>query len=655
MKKKIFVRGPVLSQSGYGEQSRFALRALRSREDLFDIYIQPINWGKTGWIWDDNEFRRWMDKRILETQLLMQQRSLQPDMSLQITIPNEFEKICPINIGYTAGIETSKVAPQWLQKGNEMDKILVVSHHAKNSYVNTLADAKNEQTGETFPYRLTTPVEVVWENTPMSEETESISGFSPRHDFNFLCVSQMGPRKNLENTITWFVEEFIDQPVGLILKTNLRSNCRIDKEHVEGTLKGLLAAYPDRKCSVSLLHGDLSESQMRALYEDDRVKAMVNISHGEGFGLPMFEAARSALPVITVGWSGQVDFLKKDGKEMFLKVKHEMKPVQKFAVWDGVISADSEWAYADQGSFKMALRMMHKKYSEFTNVAIELQKHIDQNFSNEVLYEGFCNAILGKSNLQPEEVESISFCISTNGAKEDKTRQEITSIKRTMEKAGLPYEIILAGDVASFSDDSDLVLVDTPEDAHSGLLAKLRNNAGEKVTCDTIVFVDDDFIFPENWASRLVEYSKQNGWEVTANKILLPDGSRFWDRSTIDPHRLVDYDYPSYSSNLYQTGGFWIMRKFIYDVHKWNSSISINAEQQGGINEDIEMSMRMNASGIELSFDKENTVWHNDNTYMEFNDQTLKKELVNDHFGMNISGDEDFTHPEFEKEVAPCL
>ena len=65
--------------------------------------------------------------------------------------------------------------------------------------------------------------------------------------------------------------------------------------------------------------------------------------------------------------------------------------------------------------------------------------------------------------------------------------------------------------------------------------------------------------------------------------------------------------------------------------------------------------MRMNASGIELSFDKENTVWHNDNTYMEFNDQTLKKELVNDHFGMNISGDEDFTHPEFEKEVAPCL
>ena len=79
MKKKIFVRGPVLSQSGYGEQSRFALKALRSREDLFDIYIQPIPWGKTGWIWHEGEFRSWMDQRIAETQVLLQQQ--QPRVS----------------------------------------------------------------------------------------------------------------------------------------------------------------------------------------------------------------------------------------------------------------------------------------------------------------------------------------------------------------------------------------------------------------------------------------------------------------------------------------------------------------------------------------------------------------------------------------------
>ena len=46
MRKKILIRGPVLSQSGYGEQARFAMRAIRSREDLFDIFLLPLNWAK---------------------------------------------------------------------------------------------------------------------------------------------------------------------------------------------------------------------------------------------------------------------------------------------------------------------------------------------------------------------------------------------------------------------------------------------------------------------------------------------------------------------------------------------------------------------------------------------------------------------------------
>ena len=68
MKKKILVRGPVLSQSGYGEQSRFALRALKSKEDLFDIFILPTSWGKTGWIWENNDERQWLDGIIKKTQ-----------------------------------------------------------------------------------------------------------------------------------------------------------------------------------------------------------------------------------------------------------------------------------------------------------------------------------------------------------------------------------------------------------------------------------------------------------------------------------------------------------------------------------------------------------------------------------------------------------
>ena len=223
MKKKIFVRGPVLSQSGYGEQSRFALRALRSKEETFEIYIQPLPWGKTGWVWEDTEFRRWMDSRITETQILLQQKQLQPDISLQITIPNEFEKICPVNIAYTAGIETNKCSPQWLPKCNEMDKILVVSQHAKTSIADTIAKAKNNQTGETLDYRCEKPIQVVWENTER-HEPEEIPNLNLDYNKNFLVVSQMGPRKNFENTVCWFVEEFIDQKVGLVVKTNFKGN-----------------------------------------------------------------------------------------------------------------------------------------------------------------------------------------------------------------------------------------------------------------------------------------------------------------------------------------------------------------------------------------------------------------------------------------------
>jgi glycosyltransferase involved in cell wall biosynthesis len=402
MKKKIFVRAPVLSATGYGEQSRFALRALRSREDLFDIYIQPIPWGKSGWIWKDDEEREWIDARIAETQILLQQKQLQPDMSLQITIPNEFQKLAPINLGFTAGIETDRVAPVWLQKGNEMDKILVVSHHAKSTYERTSVTLKDGT-----KYRLETPVEIVHEATPLAE-TEDIPGFNPRHDFNFLVVSQFGPRKNFENTIQWFVENFEEQEVGLVLKTALKGGSRMDLEATEKRLKAILGRYPERKCSVSLLHGDLSEGQMRALYEHDKIKSLVNIAHGEGFGLPLFEAARTGLPIITIPWSGQLDFLRHDGEDLFRKVAFSMQKVQQEAVWNGVVQAESMWAYADEESYGEALTWMFENHDEALKTAERLKGLVETKFRAEKLYEGFCEAIWNPADDELEWLKSKS-------------------------------------------------------------------------------------------------------------------------------------------------------------------------------------------------------------------------------------------------------
>ena len=264
--------------------------------------------------------------------------------------------------------------------------------------------------------------------------------------------------------------------------------------------------------------------------------------------------------------------------------------------------------------------------------ADKLAKWLQEEWPNE---ENVCRTYLdsflnGKVVIEPKPIAGISFCVSTNGAKPEKTNLELSSIHKTMQEVDIPYEVIIAGDTKSFVAGERNVLVHTPEDAHNGLLAKLRNNAAEKSQYDVIVFVDDDFIFDTNWAARLLEHSAENGWDILANKILLPDRSRFWDRATMSPHVLVDYDYPEYSKNIYQTGGFWIMRKEVYEKIQWDSNIPINAAERGSnkINEDIDMTLRCYAAGYVISFDEENTVWHNDENYIEFNNQTLLKNLV---------------------------
>ena len=419
MKARIVVRGPVLSMSGYGEQSRFALRALRKHEDKFDIHIIPIPWGNTNWINDNDEERQWMDHHIRRTAALLHaEENPQFDMSLQITIPNEWEDLARVNVGYTAGIETTRVAPGWIEKANMMDRIIVVSNHAKNVFVNSAYDAHNKNTGEKMEIRLQTPIEVVSYPVRNFEKDESFD-LDLAHDFNYLLMAQWSDRKNIENTIRWFVEENIDQEVGLVIKTNSQANCKIDREFtLEERLKPLLSEYSDRKCKVYLLHGDMSPQELTGLYQHPKIKCMISLTHGEGYGLPLFEAAYNGMPIIAPGWSGQCDFLyaqvagpgggKKKMRGLFSEVLFDIAPVQKRALWKGVIEEGSMWCFPQEGSFKMKLRKARNKYDKALKDAQALQEYLLENFKEDKIYDQFAEYVLGDFSVEPTEYVFVS-------------------------------------------------------------------------------------------------------------------------------------------------------------------------------------------------------------------------------------------------------
>tara|TARA_R110002012_G_scaffold56066_2_gene143418 strand:- start:17580 stop:18839 length:1260 start_codon:yes stop_codon:yes gene_type:complete len=410
MKKKILLKGPLLTRSGYGEQTRFALRSLRSREDLFDIYIQPLQWGATSWIAIDDEERKWIDS-VIEKTIGFVQGGGSFDIALQVTIPNEWERIAKVNIGYTAGIETTKVAPVWLQKGNEqVDKIIVVSNHSKDAFELTEVVAVDNNTGQQIDYALRTPVRAVnypvkvYDNLPDLELELSA-------DFNFLSVAQFGPRKNLHNTIKWFVEEFHDENVGLVLKTSMAKNCLMDREMVLNNIRNFLKQFPNRSCKIHLLHGDMTDEEMHSLYRHEKISAFLALPHGEGFGLPIFEAAYSGLPVVATGWSGQMDFLvDEDKSEHFYNVSFDLQPVQKEVVWENVLIAESMWAFPREQSAKQKMRQCYEDIinntdDTFATNASEYAIQLCDRFSAEKMYADFCDGIVPEKEIQAYEKE----------------------------------------------------------------------------------------------------------------------------------------------------------------------------------------------------------------------------------------------------------
>jgi len=399
--KKVLVVGPVLTRSGYGEHARFVVDSLSSQPDKYDVYVHPLSWGVSSWSYD-HDYKRQMYEFLIKKKEAYKGTY---DLSIQVTIPNEFVDAAPINIGVTAGVETTTVPKEWILRVNSMDKLIVTSEYTKSSFDNTEYSIEAQQNDEIKSFKgVTKPIEVVSypiKNDPGKIDSSKLENI--KTEFNFLTIAQLAPRKNLEQTLRCFVNEFRnDENVGLIVKCHAQNHSIMDKDLTERALLPSIERLGPRKCKIYHIHGDMEEGEMQALIRHDKVKAYCTTTFGEGFGLPLFDAAASGVPIIAPKFSGHLDFLNiptknKKGKitkeYCFESIRTEIKKVPDHALMPGIIEEGSQWGHPDTDKTQKAMRNVYQNYKVKKTIADKLQKYILGEFDREGQLKKMCEAI----------------------------------------------------------------------------------------------------------------------------------------------------------------------------------------------------------------------------------------------------------------------
>ena len=415
MKKFMLICAPVSSRSGYGDHARDLVRSFLTH-DKYDIEIIDVPWGECPRDALDIEKDIDMISRINKTN----QVNRHPDVYVDIRIPNEFQTYGKINIGITAGIETTAVSQAWIDGCNKMDLIIVPSEHAKKGFIDTVyeklqntPDGKQQKVGE---FRLEKPMEVLFEgaNENLYKSIDDVSlnlVDDIKEDFCFLHVGQWTQggygedRKDIAKMIKIFYESFAnkkEQP-ALVLKTNGATYSIMDREDCLKKINEVKSKFPKdwNLPNVYLLHGSLSEKEMNKLYNHPKVKAFVSLTHGEGFGRPLLEATMTGLPVIASGWSGHLDFL---SKEDSMVIAGQLKPVPKSQHWKDIIIPESQWFNVNEQQTYKAMNYCFTNYDEVREKALNLMKVNRNKFTLEKMTEKLDEIITPHVDKVPQQV-----------------------------------------------------------------------------------------------------------------------------------------------------------------------------------------------------------------------------------------------------------
>jgi glycosyltransferase involved in cell wall biosynthesis len=363
-----------MTVSGYGNHAREVAKWLLSKKDV-DVKFVLTPWGDTPWIVDRTRHGGLIDEIV--------KRSAKPsqgmaDVSIQLQLPNEWDpKLATVNVGITAGVETDRCNPSWITSCSAMDAVVVPSTHVADCFTNT-----------GIVNKLIHVVPESYGNRAGDRSTNNIVDVLPELTtaFNFLVFGQItgnsphNDRKNTFNTVKWLCEAFRDDPdVGIVIKTNVGRNSLIDLNITTSLVKKLLeevrrGPFP----KVYLVHGDVPDADIAAIYAHPKVKALVSLTRGEGFGLPILEAAASGLPIIATGWSGHMDYLK-HGK--FINVDYVLQDVHPSRVDNNIFMKGARWAEASSEDVKKKLTKFRNSSTIPESWATELATKVVEKYS----------------------------------------------------------------------------------------------------------------------------------------------------------------------------------------------------------------------------------------------------------------------------------
>ena len=305
--RKVVIASPVATQSGYGHHAREIItNIIEQRGSEWDVKLVSLPWGHTPMTYPiSTDFQL----RIVPLPL-----TEQPDVWIQISVPNELQAVGKYNIGVTAGTEGDVCPESWIDNLNAMQLVIVPSEFTKKVF---------EQTAKSKNKTITTRIEVIpeyFDETVYNNKT--VTGTFTALDvitesFAFLAVGHWlqgvigEDRKNLSGLLHCFFNTYKNtkNAPALILKTSGATYSILDRMEIETKISQIRDMFGTAKLpSVYLIHGELTDDEMNSMYNHPKVKAMVSFTKAEGFGRPLLEFSTTGKPIMAPHYTGQVDF-----------------------------------------------------------------------------------------------------------------------------------------------------------------------------------------------------------------------------------------------------------------------------------------------------------------------------------------------------------